>query len=191
MGMWLAGSQLRALTTQGGAQGVRLLPCPAVPCEVREGLLLGTAQLQPPQGPASPWQPQTACSFQRLRWQQEWCHGMVSSWRTMGRVKTVPDDHRCLLGTLPRTKPAGDGHREAGEGDIQTRNRNLWELIIYWPGSLLETAEDLGGKKKWGGGMGGTGHGDSTRSGDPRAARLRLLAVCGMLSLGTTEDLCP
>lgn len=41
------------------------------------------------------------------------------------------------------------------------------------------------------GGMGGTGEGDSTRSGDSRVVGLNLLAVCGTLSLGTTEDLCP
>lgn len=53
---------------------------PALLWLLGEGLLLHVAQLKPPKGPASPWQPQTTYSFQRLRWQQKWtwCHGMVS-----------------------------------------------------------------------------------------------------------------
>lgn len=44
--------------------------CEAAALAGGRGPSIATAQLQPPKGPASPWQPQTTCSLQRLCWQQ-------------------------------------------------------------------------------------------------------------------------
>lgn len=80
------------------------------------------AQLEPAKGPASPWQPQTACSFQRQRWQQseagpgEWCpHN--KGWGVR---------KRCLTDSLPPGSASGgeahpgrtrEGRGEAGRGE--------------------------------------------------------------------------
>lgn len=88
---------------------------------VGEGLLLHAAQRKLPKGPASPWQPQRACSFQRLCWQQSG----PGAWNGV----LVTDAGKCENGSLiDRQLPSGnasgersqprvavEGLREAGE----------------------------------------------------------------------------
>lgn len=85
------------------------------------------AQLEPAKGPASPWQPQTACSFQRRRWQQseagpgEWCpHN--KGWGVQKRCLTDSLPPGVLLGAKPAQGGPGRAvGRQAGESGLQTR----------------------------------------------------------------------
>ena len=121
---WLAG-WVRA-EGRGGRPG-EAPECEAAALAGGQGPSITIAQLKPPQGPASPWQPQTACSFQRRRWQQsepgpvEWCpHD-----KGRGVWKCCMIDSRCLLGMLlggeAHPSRAREGLGEAWESGVQTR----------------------------------------------------------------------
>lgn len=105
---------------------------------------IATAQLQPPKGPASPWQPQTACSFQRLRWQQV----DLVPWNSVLVTNARKCENAAFWGCFRRERPAQGGQKGLGAGGVgvgrvsYSQEPWLWRGIVQggrneFPGCIL------------------------------------------------------